>query len=139
MSAGRVVRVSLDRAVRLRRERQHSTAGICVVGGVHFLDGVAYVPAGSTLVQRLRSGSWHGATVAEAVDATERSAHEARLDGILHPPDRAPEPCHPARGAGTPLYESAYCHGGHVHGDGCRELYPDNFPPPPVPAAGVGL
>lgn len=126
--AADLVRVTLDPAVRARRQRQHSAPGVAQVGGTYFLDGVAYVPRGSTLVQRLESGSWLGAVVSEHANPELVAEHEARLDAILHPPPGPPVRCHPARGIGTPFYEPAYCHGGHRHGDGCRELYPGKLP-----------
>lgn len=123
------VRVTLDPGTRTRRERQHSTPGIAMVGGVHFLNGVAYVPRASTLVRRLQSGDWYGAAVSTDVDAEQVTEHEQRLDAILHPPAKPAPECRPG-----------FCvYGGREAGHACRSLYPHNFPPPPEPRPGVAL
>lgn len=127
MNADGYVRVVLSPAARQRREY---APGLGAVGGTPFFDGVAYVPRVSTLAARLRSGQWHGAELQEA-DPEGLAAYLARVEDMQAPKATQSKPCHPARYVDTPRYVPAYCHGGHQHGTGCRELYPANFPPTP--------
>jgi len=130
------LRATLSPATRKGRERQ----GVAHIGGTLFFDGVAYVPTGATLVQRLQAGSWVGVDLADA-DAEGLAEYLAAVDAYHHPPPRPPQPCHPAQHIGTSFYVPPYCHGGHPYDTGCRDLYPHphNFPPRAEPDDRVRL
>lgn len=123
-----LVRVTLDAEVRARRERQHEVPGVSMVGGTHFLDGVAYLPAGATLVRNLSSGEWRGATIEPAASTEEAEQHADRVRSALRPEARPVTECHPG--------QCAYG-GPGLHG--CRTVYPQNFPPPSATVPGTAL
>jgi hypothetical protein len=121
------LRVTLEPGARVRRERQNTMRGVAQVGGLHFFDGVAYAPASSTVVQRLRAGVWMGAELSPA-DPAGLSAYRQRLHDLYEPVAPKRTECHPGGGG---------CAFGPGHS--CRTHSPQNFPRPKPPRGGVAL
>ena len=94
-----------------------SGSGRTSVGGVRFLDGVAYVPAASTLAVRVRSGRWTGVALTPA-DPEGLADYQARVAALEAPPEVTSSGCRPG-----------VC--GYGIGHACRRAFPDAFPPAP--------